>query len=283
MLLRNGTARNDQPGRFSGGLFHLDLPLWGQHKRNIFVGGVDAKSAMPVGNASPSAWVLAQKAGGLSSRQLNAIKITPSATGGLGLPGDGAASFAIATNAPEGQLISSGEGSASVSILSNNPLLTASIGGTGSATLAINTNTPTLGAEASGAGAATLTITVANAIAFPLDDASPLRTGTASFAINGTLTPYAIGQLSGSTVDSGVLTADSITAAVWNAILADFNENGSAGKALATAGSGGVDLEALAQAILAAAQITPIHADMRRVQGQHLTGNGSESTPWGPA
>jgi hypothetical protein len=280
MLLRNGTARNDQPGRFSGNLFHLDLPLWTQQKRNLFVGGVNAKSALPIGNASPSAWVLAQKAGGLSSRQLKAIKITPVATGGLGMPGSGSAAFSITTNTPAGQLISSGDGSATLTITSNTPLLTASIGGTGSTTITVSTNTPTLGAKASGAGAASITVTVANATAYPLDDTSPLRTGAASFAITGTLTPYAIGQLTGSTIDSGVLTADAITASVWNAILADFNENGTAGKALATAGSGGVDLEALAQAILAAAQITPIHADTRKMNGAVVAGVGTTGDKW---
>lgn len=36
-------------------------------------------------------------------------------------------------------------------------------------------------------------------------------------------------------------------------------------------------------ALLAAAQITPIHADLRRVTGQGITGSGTESNPWGPA
>ena len=55
--------------------------------------------------------------------------------------------------------------------------------------------------------------------------------------------------------------------------------------AFSTTASGGTGPTAaeIAAAILAAAQITPIHADMRRVQGQALTGNGSEATPWGPA
>jgi hypothetical protein len=38
----------------------------------------------------------------------------------------------------------------------------------------------------------------------------------------------------------------------------------------------------VAAEVLAAAQITPIHADMRRVKGQTIDGSGSEADPWGP-
>lgn len=48
-------------------------------------------------------------------------------------------------------------------------------------------------------------------------------------------------------------------------------------------GSSGPSASDIAAAILAAAQITPIHADLRRVTGQGITGTGSEANPWGPA
>lgn len=38
-----------------------------------------------------------------------------------------------------------------------------------------------------------------------------------------------------------------------------------------------------AAAVLAAAQIAPIHADLRSVRGQAIDGAGTESDPWGPA
>lgn len=38
-----------------------------------------------------------------------------------------------------------------------------------------------------------------------------------------------------------------------------------------------------AAAVLAAATTTPIAADIQKVRGQNLTGDGSEATPWGPA
>ena len=48
-----------------------------------------------------------------------------------------------------------------------------------------------------------------------------------------------------------------------------------------TGGTGPTAAE-IAAAVLAAAMITPIHADMRKVRGQALAGAGSEADPWGP-
>jgi len=38
-----------------------------------------------------------------------------------------------------------------------------------------------------------------------------------------------------------------------------------------------------AAAVLAAAQIAPIHADMRHIKGQVVGGTGTEADPWGPS
>lgn len=218
-------------------------------KRNITAGeGItNLKVGLPMGYVMRG-WQLPQKAGMISARS-GALSITPSGSMIKGFPIEGSASFAILTNAPEGQLIVSGTGTATVQITPNTPALTASLGGSGSAAFSVTTNAAVLGAEASGSGSATITISTNVPVIYPLNDDPVLREGIATIALSGTLTPYAIGHMQGSTADNSVLTADSITAAVWNAILADFNENGSAGKALASAGSGGVDLEALAAAV----------------------------------
>lgn len=42
-------------------------------------------------------------------------------------------------------------------------------------------------------------------------------------------------------------------------------------------------LAEIAAAVLTAASAAPIAADIQKVRGQNLTGNGSEATPWGPA
>lgn len=52
---------------------------------------------------------------------------------------------------------------------------------------------------------------------------------------------------------------------------------------ISTLGSSGPSAVDIAAAILAAAQITPIHADMRKVIGQGISGTGTEVDPWGPA
>lgn len=47
-------------------------------------------------------------------------------------------------------------------------------------------------------------------------------------------------------------------------------------------GGSGPSAESIAAAVLAAAQITPIHSDVRKVRGQTVVGSGSEVDPWGP-
>lgn len=39
----------------------------------------------------------------------------------------------------------------------------------------------------------------------------------------------------------------------------------------------------IAAAVLAAAQVTPIHADVRKVNSYTVTGEGTEANPWNPA
>ena len=51
---------------------------------------------------------------------------------------------------------------------------------------------------------------------------------------------------------------------------------------VSTSGSTGPTAAEIAAAILAAAQITPIHADARRIKGQTVVGNGIEADPWRP-
>ena len=260
--------------------------------------------AVPSGYGA-SAYILPVQAGGLTARA--GLAITPTATGGLGLPGSGAAALAFTVPDATGQLISSGAGAASFAVTSNAPLLTASLNAAGTVSFQISTNTPLLGALAQGQGAASFAIAAPPATVYPLNDASPLRTAAASFAFSGALTPYAIGQMSGSTVDNSVLTSDAIANAVWSSVLANYPTSGTAGNALSTASSGGVDLGAMASAVwaytsrtltsagtpptpeqvaaavLAAAQAAPIHADARAIKGQTIGGSGTEADPWGPA
>jgi len=54
------------------------------------------------------------------------------------------------------------------------------------------------------------------------------------------------------------------------------------GGKLNAASAGGVDLVALAQAILDAAQVTPIHADIQKVNAVTVKGTGTTGDEWGP-
>lgn len=243
--------------------------------RNQFVGdGIGSNyAAKPSGHLHPSAWMMPQKPGDMSSRNEAEITFSTSAIGVMGFPIVGSAAFSFSApdadilpvddTSPartasasftinfldaEGQLISSGSGSASMEISTNTPLLTASISGDGSTSFSITTNNPILGAEASGAGTAALSFSVSGAM-LPIDDTPPARTGSAVITISGGLTPYAIGNMIGTTDVVTELTTDAIAAAVWNAIAASFNDAGTMGNKLNTASSGGVDMDALAQTV----------------------------------
>jgi len=102
------------------------------------------------------------------------------------------------------------------------------------------------------------------------------------------------------------LTPEGIRDNVWNAIAANYNTVGTMGSKLNAAGSGGVDLNALAEAvweyvdrtltaggsgatpeeiaaaILLAAQATPIHSDIRKVNDVSVKGVGTPADPWNP-
>ena len=219
-LVGNRSVLHKSPGRFLNGgvaILRSSFNKYGM-QRNAYQ-AFSPIAATPNGHLAPSAWVMPKTGGGMSSFNAAKATITGSGLAVGGITTTGAASLTITPNTPAAQLISSGEGSASISLTTNTPLLTASIGGTGSAAISITTNVPTLGAEASGSGAATISISAAPALIYPLDDSSPLRTGTATMTFSGTLTPYAIGQMSGSTVDSGVLTSDGISDAVWSKVI----------------------------------------------------------------
>jgi hypothetical protein len=138
------------------------------------VSGVTNKAAIPEGTRHPFSWKMGTKAGSLSSHIDASLTISGQATGLRGVTADATASIAFTVADAEGQLISSGEGTAAMTFAVADALLTASLNGDGEASFTITTNTPLLGAEASGVG-------------------------TASFTITGALTPYAIGNMVGTT------------------------------------------------------------------------------------
>jgi len=110
-------------------------------------------------------------------------------------------------------------------------------------------------------------------------------------------------NMAASIVSYGELTPEGLRDAVWSAVLANYPTTGSAGLALATASSGGVDYNALAlavweyatrtltsgavptaeqiaAAILAAAQLTPIHANTQLMNDADVIGTGEVGDAW---
>jgi hypothetical protein len=302
-LLGNRSVLHKSPGRFLNGRHAILRSAFNTHgmQRGAY-SSYFAIAATPNGHLSPSAWVLPKTAGGMSSHNIAGITLATvgTAVGGITSPGTASITFTVSDAA--GQLISSGSGSASMAFTFANALLTASLNATASASFTI-TGTGAIGALASGTGSASFTVSIANAQAYPLNDASPLRTGSAGLTFSGSLTPYAIGQMSGSTVDSGILTNDSIAASVWSALAAQYIDGSTMGGKLNAASSGGVDYSALgaavwasvsrtltsgaapsaadnAAAVLAAAAATPIHSDARKMNGANVLGSGVEADLW---
>ena len=78
------------------------------------------------------------------------------------------------------------------------------------------------------------------------------------------------------------LSPENLARAVWDALATQFNETGTMGSKLNTASSGGVDIGAMVDAVLAALNATTIPVDMIKVKGQAINGSGSEADPWGP-
>ena len=216
-LIGNRSVLNKSPGRFLNAGVATYRSSFSKHGM-VRSAAVDPKAAIPYGHLSPSSWVLPRKAGGMSSSNAARIVFDSSGLAVGGITANGSSSITIAFADAFGQLIASAIGSSVFTISTNTPLLTASIQGIGSASFVV-TGDATLGAEANVSGSSTITITVANATAFPLNDASPLRDASASMSFAGSLTPYAIGQMIGTTVDLGVVTNDSVASAVWSKVI----------------------------------------------------------------
>ena len=222
----------------------------------------DETHSVPDGVRHPYTWIMAQKSARMSAR-ITGMTLDTAATALMGYPITGQIDISITLPNADGQAVASGEGSATLTISCAALTLTSSINGDGTASFTITGGSTTLGALAG-------------------------ISGTAPIELTGTLDLNAWGLMEGTTEEQG-LTPAGIANAVWNALLANYPDAGSAGKALSTASSGGVDYdalwasmpnslkEALAQYVLAAAQITPIHANMKQTNDEDLIGNGTEA------
>ena len=216
-LIGNRSVLNKSPGRFLNagvGTFRSEFSKHGMVRSAAY----SALAATPNGHLSPSAWVLPRTSGGMSSINFTTAMVSGSGLAVGGVTTTGASSITLTFADAFGELIASGGGTAAFSLTSNNPLLTASINGTGTAVATFSANTPTLGALADGSGEVAITLTATNSGRMPANDASPLRSGTAAISVTGALTPYAIGEMAGTTAEAG-LTNAGIANSVWSKIV----------------------------------------------------------------
>jgi hypothetical protein len=104
----------------------------------------------------------------------------------------------------------------------------------------------------------------------------------ASLTGNGTLTltPYAIGELSADITGQSVLSPQSLAAAVWSALAAQYNESGTMGNKMNLAASGSIDYATLAAAVLAAMNAAPPDVNVAKMNSAPVLGTGIASDLW---
>jgi len=188
-LVGNRSVINKSPGRFLAG------SIASGNRNNFSQPGMlrgafenfSKLSARPSGHLSPSAWMLPQKAGGMSSRNVARLTVTANGGGAMGVNGVGSSTLTFTADATGG-LIASAIGSATFTVTASGSAL-ATLNAVGAASFTLTTS-GTMGALAWGIGAASMQVTA-------------------------TMTSYAKGFMVGSTIDNTVLTAEQIADAVW--------------------------------------------------------------------
>jgi len=118
-----------------------------------------------------------------------------------------------------------------------------------------------------GAGAVAATLTAFASVQAALSGAGSLS-----------LVPYATGRLEADITGQSILSPESLASAVWSALAAQFNDNGTMGQKLNSA----ADYASLAAAIVAAMNASPPDVNIAKINGLGVDGAGTEANPWGP-
>jgi len=216
--------------------------LWAGDATVISGASIANRNGYPSGHRHPSSWVMAPKAGGISSRNNALVTLGAAGAGALGLATAGSAAITFGL-AGTGGLVVSATGSAALSLAASGNIF----------------------AALAAAGSASVSLSAAGAITAP-----GYLAGSAGITFDGSQTAYAIGWLEGTTANTAELTAEAVAAEVWGALATLNNVAGTMGQKLNGAASAGdpwtTDLPgtytgAQAGAILAAVQtlIDEIH------------------------
>lgn len=216
MILGNYAITNYTLGRENGGV--TDPFKWykGGSVMNFYCGdysvsGQTEKSSFPDGYRPPAAWILAPKAGGLSSHNQARITFSEESTAVAGKNASGEATITISPVGTAGLIVSASA--------------TATITFSSSATLL---------SVAAASGSATITLAPS-----ALLGALAGLTGSTSITLTPSATSYAVGYMSGLSTNETEFSASALASAVWDALTADYQVPGSFGEAMAAAGSAG--------------------------------------------
>ena len=214
-LKQNTTLLAQLPLRQIGGSPGTFRSMWSRGDRmNQSVGeGIPSELAgIPYGHLAPSSWVLPYQAGAMSSFTQCVVTVTP---GTLNLAAgrnlSGSTTVTVTVDPAAGQLIVSASGSTSIAFTLNGTLAGA-LSAVGSTAITVTVNSPTLGAIVDTVGATLVQITTS---------ATPRATGN----MVGNITPFT------------ELSPQNLAAAVWSSLAAQFNDAGTMGELMNSAGS----------------------------------------------
>lgn len=183
--------------------------------RNFFAddnASISNLSSFPSGARHPQAWVMPQKAGGLSSRNNTKVSIISSGAGQIGKPLSGTSTITIDAFGLGG-LIVSGSGSSTISITPSGSIAGVILGG----------------------GETVINITVPDAAISSVASLS----GLSSVVMTATGSVLGIASISGISTNETEFSATALANAVWTAAAATYNDTGTMGEKLNDAGSAG--------------------------------------------
>ena len=207
------SAYSAVPGRTVGTVSGVTLqtsmqPLWSARRNQTAAFG--RLAGQPDGTTHPSSWLMALRAGRISSRSTQ-ITFSAAASGTLGLPATGSTSITFTVPPADLQLVVSASGSTSITF----------------------STTASLAGALSAQGSTSISFTVPPATLGAIIDAQ----GNAPITWSLSATPRAIGVLSGDITPFTELSPQSLSAAVWSALATQYNVAGTMGEKLNDAGS----------------------------------------------
>ena len=252
MLFPNGQRVFCYPGRHMAGALAASGAMHYGGLRGARLNGTAnfAKTAsVPEGYAPKGAHVLPIKAGGMA---------------GLG----------YSTHTASGNMLQGGpmEGAGSIAFTSADASLSLMISMAGTATISWTTAAGqlalTMGMD--GTGAFAITGTAGLSMIVPFD-------GTGTFALAGTADLRGNLSMSGEWTPHTELSPENLARTVWEAVAAQYTQAGTMGSKLNSASSGGVDLNALAQAVW---EYAVRNVNVTHMNAAPVVGTGAANDSW---